>query len=135
MKPERIRELHDDFRKALGRLKEAVDADMSQNSLVADAAIQRFEFTFELAWKLLRALLLHQGIQTNAPRSAIKEGFAAGLIRDGEGWIDMIEDRNRTSHVYDEKEAEKIFDKIRKNHINLLRELDQCKLPSCSTPV
>lgn len=129
MKPERIGELYEDFRKALARLKEAVGVEVSKNSLVVDAAIQRFEFSFELAWKLLRALLLYQGIQANSPRAAIKEGFSAGLIGDGEGWIDMLEDRNRTSHIYDEKEAVKIFDTIRKSHISLLMELERCKLP------
>ena len=72
MKGDRSRQLRDDYRKALGRLKEAVGENLSKGSIVIDGAIQRFEFTFELAWKFLRSLLQFQGIEANSPRSAIK---------------------------------------------------------------
>ena len=94
-----------DYRAALARLREGADEDPARSPLVVDGVIQRFEFTFELAWKLLKAWLWHQGIECRSPRSCIKGAFQQGLIRDGDGWIVMLEDRNRTSHLYDATDA------------------------------
>jgi len=80
MKGDRSRQLRDDYRKALGRLKEAVGENLSKGSIVIDGAIQRFEFTFELAWKFLRSLLQFQGIEANSPRSAIKSEWGQANI-------------------------------------------------------
>jgi nucleotidyltransferase substrate binding protein (TIGR01987 family) len=123
MGPERLKELERDFSKAYARLGEAVREDLNKGSIVIDGAIQRFEFTFELAWKLLRARLQYNGIEADTPRSAIKEAFKARMITDGDGWIDMLEDRNRTSHIYDEKAAAAIYKKICAQHYSLLGEL------------
>ncbi|HDM37494.1 MAG TPA: hypothetical protein ENG55_00365 [Candidatus Omnitrophica bacterium] len=59
------------------------------------------------------------------PRSVIKEAFKAKLIQEGKEWIDMLEDRNKTSHKYDEKEAQRIYEKIKDNHLRLLENLKQ----------
>lgn len=117
---ERIRELYIDFEKALTRLKQALDEDLSKGSIIVDGTIQRFEFTFELAWKLAKAILRHNGVEVDAPRIVIKEAFKVKLIKEGESWIDMLEDRNKTSHIYDEKQALKIYDKIKNNHFKIL---------------
>jgi len=124
MNLERINELHLDYKKALGRLKEALDEDLLKGGIVVDATIQRFEFTFELAWKLAKAVLNYNGIEVEIPRLVIKEAFKAKLIRDGEAWIDMLEDRNKTSHIYDEKEALRIYKKIKKSHFELLKDFE-----------
>jgi nucleotidyltransferase substrate binding protein (TIGR01987 family) len=123
MGPERLQELEEDFSKAYARLGEAVREDLGKGSIVIDGVIQRFEFTFELAWKLLRAKLQYNGIMADTPRAAIKEAFKAGMIADGDGWIDMLEDRNRTSHIYNEMAARAIYDKVCKQHYHLLGEL------------
>ena len=52
----------------------------------------------------------------------IKESFSEGMITNGEGWIDMLEDCNKTSHIYDEAEALKIYAKIKEAHFSLLEE-------------
>ena len=96
MSPERIKELFDSFADALRRLEEALKEDITKSSIIIDGTIQRFEFTFELAWKLLRLMLLNEGIKSNTPRAVLKEAYLAKLIGDGEGWIDMLEDRNKT---------------------------------------
>lgn len=117
----RIKELYSDFKDALERLEEALSEDLSKGSIVVDGTIQRFEFTFELAWKLAKAILIYNGIEAETPRAAIKEAFRAKLIGDGNGWIDMLEDRNKTSHIYDEKQALKIYKKIKADHLGLLK--------------
>lgn len=125
MSLERINEIHSDFKKALERLNEALRDDLSKGSIVVDGTIQRFEFTFELAWKLSKAILNHNGVEVETPRLVIKEAFKAKIIQDGQGWIDMLEDRNKTSHIYDEAEALKIYKKIKKSHFKLLRDFNQ----------
>lgn len=122
---ERIIERLNDFKNALKRLEEGINFELS-NEIIVDGVIQRFEFTFELAWKLLKDILEYEGIEVKSPRSAIKEAFKAGLISDGEAWIDMMIDRSKTSHVYDEKEAKAIYNKIKSFYIDLLRELKNC---------
>lgn len=120
MTQERIKDLYKDFKKALTRTKEALEEDISKGSIIVDGTIQRFEFTFELAWKLAKAILNYNGIPVEAPRMVIKEAFSVQIIADGEAWVDMLEDRNKTSHIYDEKQALKIYRKIKKNHFRLL---------------
>lgn len=125
---ERIAELKQDYDNALQRLKDALHEDLKKGSIVIDGIIQRFEFTFELAWKLAKATLAHQGVESNTPRAAIKEAYKAGLIKDGEGWIDMLEDRNKTSHIYDENEARRIYQKIKENHFELLEQFSKVNI-------
>ncbi len=120
MSPERIKELYQDFNNALGRLKEALSQDLSKGSIVVDGTIQRFEFTFELAWKLIKNILNYNGIAVESPRPVIKEAFKAKVIKDGQEWINMLEDRNKTSHLYDEKQALKIYEKIKNDHYQIL---------------
>ena len=53
----------------------------------------------------------------------MKAAFDANIITDDEGWLTILRDRNLTSHIYDEDDANKIFDRIIKKHINLFDEL------------
>jgi len=99
------------FEKALKKLKEGVK--VAQTEIERDGVIQRFEFTFELFWKTLKIILQYKGIEARSPRSAIKEGFRAGLLDDDEIFLDMLEDRNLTSHIYEESTAEEIFKRIK----------------------
>jgi nucleotidyltransferase substrate binding protein (TIGR01987 family) len=116
---------HEEFSKALRRLEDGLAVDPTNNSLALDGVIQRFEFTFELGWKLLKALLVHEGIQCASPRSCIKESFRSGILADGDSWIQMLEDRNQTSHIYDEAEAKSIYRKIKESYLRLLLELER----------
>lgn len=124
MNAERIKDIYSDFKSALGRLKEALSEDISKGSIVIDGTIQRFEFSFELAWKLAKNILNYNGVDVETARMVIKEAFKAGLIKDGDGWIDMLEDRNKTSHIYDEKQALKIYEKIKQSHFGLLEDFE-----------
>jgi len=125
---EKINEIYSDFKKALARLKEALEENLSKGSIVVDGTIQRFEFTFELAWKLSKAVLNHAGIEAETPRLIIKEAFKAKMVEDGQGWIDMLEDRNKTSHIYDERQALEIYGKIKKSHFKLLEAFEKSML-------
>jgi nucleotidyltransferase substrate binding protein (TIGR01987 family) len=73
------------------------------SELEREGLIQRFEFTFEPGWKLLKDYLEFSGVVLNpvTPREVIKAAFAAGLVTNGQLWIDMMLDRNRLSHTYD----------------------------------
>ncbi len=116
----RIEEICSDFKKALKRLEEALAEDLTKGSIVIDGTIQRFEFTFELSWKLAKFALKYSGVDVETPRMVIKEAFKAGIIKDGDGWIDMLEDRNKTAHIYDETQALTIYEKIKNSHYKLL---------------
>jgi nucleotidyltransferase substrate binding protein (TIGR01987 family) len=73
------------------------------NELEKEGVIQRFEYTVELAWKVLKDFLEYNGAQLSSvtPKSVVKAGFAARLIPDGQIWIDMLDHRNMLSHKYD----------------------------------
>ena len=111
---DKFREKYSQFASAAARLREALD-DYRQTPLssVRDGVIQRFEFCAELAWKTMREYLLDQGYtEINSPKAVIRQAFAYGMIEDAEGWVRLMNDRNLTSHVYDEKTAEEIFRRI-----------------------
>lgn len=124
MNAKRIKEIFKDYRKVLKRLEESLTENITKSKLVVDATIQRFEFTFELAWKLARTVLDYYGIKTNSPRSAIKESYKMELMKNGKQWIDMLEDRNITSHIYHEKEALRIYKKIKKIYFKNFKDLE-----------
>lgn len=113
------------FKNALAALEEAVsDFDKTALLSVRDGVIQRFEFTAELAWKTVREYLIDEGIaEINTPKSVMKAAFSANLVDDEDGWIQILNDRNATSHIYDEDEADKIFERIRSKHTALFTKL------------
>ncbi len=110
------------FEKALNRLEEGIKE--AKNDLDKDGVIQRFEFTMEVLLKALRAILLYQGIECYSPRSCIKEAFKANIIDDDEIILDMLEDRNISSHVYDEERSNQIFERIKNVYLDYLKNLD-----------
>lgn len=92
------------FGKALNRLLEALDLD--ETDIVRDALIQRFEFTFEMAWKTLFRYLADRG-ETMAAKAwdVLPVAFESKLIDDAEVWDRMREYRNDLSHEYNEAKA------------------------------
>ena len=93
---------------ALKRLQEALA--LPEDSVVRDACIQRFEFTFETSWKAIQADAVAEGAECASPRDCFRMAFRLGLMDVHETrWLKMIEDRNRTSHTYDEEVAELIY--------------------------
>lgn len=98
------------FRRALGRLEEVLSLEPSD--VVRDAAIQRFEFTFELAWKAIQSAARFEGLDCRSPRSCLKLAFQQEWIVDEATWLSVLTDRDRTSHTYDENLAKTIFEHL-----------------------
>ncbi|MBR2179188.1 MAG: HI0074 family nucleotidyltransferase substrate-binding subunit [Selenomonadaceae bacterium] len=121
----------EDYCRACEKLQSALTKDISADDLYLDGVIQRFEFCFELSWKLMKAYLSFEGIETNSPRSSIRESFKIGIITETEEWLDMLEKRNLSSHTYDEETAKEIYQHIAQKYILLLinfRDVLQIKL-------
>jgi nucleotidyltransferase substrate binding protein (TIGR01987 family) len=87
--------------------------------------IQFFELAFELAWKLLKDYEEAEGILVKSPREAIKQGFQMGIIDRGQDWIEALQDRNLTTHTYNEKTAIAVEASIRHRYFPLLLDLYQ----------
>jgi len=113
------------FKKAYSQLQEALDlmAERDLSNLEQQGAIQAFEFTYELAWNVLRDYLIWQGDETiSGSRDAIREGFKRELISDGHAWLAMLQDRNRTVHTYNEETANQILNSLQHNYAKLFSE-------------
>lgn len=80
-----------------------------KDEFMRDAAIQRFEFSFELFWKTLQAYCRYQGIEATSPRASIREAFRLGVIDDDGRYMAMLQSRNLTAHTYEEAVAETIY--------------------------
>ena len=107
------------FSKALERFASAVDRqedffDKGDDDIYLDLVVKRFEFTFEMSWKAIKRYLDFTGIGCMSPRGCYKEAFSQGLITEEDIWLDMIEMRNLSSHVYDEEEIKGILEKLDK---------------------
>lgn len=113
------------FKLILARLNEALAAyEETPTSVVRDGVIQRFEFCTELAWKAAREYLLDQGhVEINSPKSTLRQAYADGVISDQAGWLQLLDDRNLTSHIYNEATAGEIFRRIQTSHRALLQAL------------
>lgn len=97
----------EDLSKALQRLKEA--AGLENIPIHQDASIQRFELTFELAWKVLREIEKQEGLQVVSPRDAIRKAADIGLIENPEEWFTFLEARYLSVHTYKEEIAQKVY--------------------------
>ncbi len=117
------------FKKALIQLKKALDAPKSEYT--RDAVIQRFEFTYELAWNALKAYLKTQDIQVLSPKETLKVAYQQGLITDASAWSELHLKRNLTTHTYDEALAETIYDYLKTSGVSLFVALE-AKLCDCS---
>lgn len=118
------------FRKALKKLSEAVDYIKSQfdkkstdieygnpedvlEEIIKEGLIQRFEYTYEMSWNVMKDYALYQGNSEIAgSRDAIRYAYSSNLISDGDLWMDMIKSRIKTSHTYNEETAHDIYLKI-----------------------
>jgi nucleotidyltransferase substrate binding protein (TIGR01987 family) len=109
--------------KAFSQLQKFIDKG-KLNEFEEQGLIQCFEYTYELAWNVLKDYLESEGNQNIiGSKSAIMEAFKVGLIQDGEGWMRMFKDRNKTSHTYNEETADEIVSHIYTNSYPLFLEL------------
>ncbi len=119
------------FQKALSQLTEAIETNgVNPIDIIKEGIIQRFEFTHELAWKVLKDYLEYEGFQNiTGSRTATREAFNKGLIQNGQIWMDMIESRNLTVHTYQHTILEEEFLKIIKIYFPQFKEF-QSKMNS-----
>lgn len=110
------------FEKAFERLRSAVALSRQRelSDLEKQGLIQAFEFTHELAWKVMKDYFSWQGtVDITGSRDATREAFAQGVVTDGEGWMEMIVSRNQTSHTYNEAVANEIAARVSARYLPL----------------
>jgi len=121
----RWKQRFENFAKASKLLSEIQDYPAEQTlAIIREGFVQRFEVTFELAWKPLRDLLEHEGVRVQpTPRAVLKEAFAANFIEDGQLFMDMLEARNLVAHKYDEETFTAVFLQIQQKFEPALTQL------------
>jgi nucleotidyltransferase substrate binding protein (TIGR01987 family) len=110
---------------AFALLEEALSQGIGNlNQLEKEGLAQRFEFTFELAWKTLKDYLEDSGVslEISTPREVIKEAFSANIIANGTMWIKMLDHRNLLSHTYDVKRFDEAVRAIDAEYTPVLRD-------------
>lgn len=121
MDRQRLKQRISDFQQAAFRLEQACRQE--ENEFIRDSVIQRFEFCYELAWKMLKLKLEDEGIEARTPKEAIQKAVTAGLIADGNLWTELQRMRNQTSHTYDEKLAREVYAFVRQEGLGLFKAL------------
>jgi nucleotidyltransferase substrate binding protein (TIGR01987 family) len=124
----RWRQRFDNYRKALFLLSDALKDGADKLSLLEkEGTLQRFEFTFELSWKVMKDYLENDGVIIDplTPKNVIKQSFAANIIDDGQLWIDMLLSRNLMSHTYDFIKFETIAKDVEKKYLPALKQMEQ----------
>lgn len=115
----------DRFISAIDREKEIKEEGFGD--IYLDLTVKRFEFTYEMAWKALKRYLEFLGFEPKSPRATFKEGYSQGILKDENIWLDMIEQRNLTSHIYDEYQIRELTEKTeayKKAFLNLKNKIE-----------
>jgi nucleotidyltransferase substrate binding protein (TIGR01987 family) len=126
MNEETLQDSMESLGNALDRFGEAL-AHPDPDDIVMDGTIQRFEFTFELFWKTLRRFLQREGIDTASPKNTVRHAYRRGLLEREQLWLDMLEDRNRSSHVYNAEMAHEIFGRLPSHYRELRNRFEHMK--------
>lgn len=115
------------FKSSLLLLEKSINAYNSDknNEVFHLAVIQSFEIIFELSWKLMKDYLFLQGIELYTPREVIKESFSINFLEDGQLWIDMLADRNASSHEYSNEKIFIILEKISNIYFTEFKKLEK----------
>lgn len=118
----RWRQRFDQFDKSFALLESAMTIE-KMTIIERAGLIQFFEMAFEQSWKLLKDYQEAEGFTIASPRQAIKQAYQSGIIADGHAWINALEDRNLTTHTYNEQTADIVEQKIRNAYFPLLKSL------------
>lgn len=125
----RWKQRFDNFDRAFRLLQSGIEERPLDNysDLEQEGLIQRFEFSFELAWKTIKDFLVASGLQITpvTPETVIKEAYAAEIIDDGQVWIDMMLDRNLLAHTYDQQQFRKALTSVKEVYLPKLEQLHQ----------
>lgn len=108
----------ENFHRALENLRRSLASPITEPRDLS-GIIKDFEMAYELSWKVMKKALLNQGHQTLGAKDVFTRAFQLGVIDSQHPWLQMIEDRNQTSHVYDEASAGQIVERIRSTYLAL----------------
>ena len=113
------------LKKAYVKLQEVSNLYDGHDEIIRDSLIQRFEFTYELTHKTLKEAMQYLGVtlENSFPRTIFKKAYVNNLISDDMVWIHLLEDRNSTSHIYNEKLADEVANRIVKDYVKAIGEL------------
>ncbi len=111
------------FEKAFNQLNTAVAQLETLSALEKEGMIQRFEYTFELAWKTLKDYLDQKNVDAKFPREVIKQAFKYEIIDDGALWIEMLEQRNLMAHTYEEQIFQNTVNKISEEYFAAISQV------------
>lgn len=112
----------DNYARALVQLQAAMELQRSRplSELEQQGMIQVFDFTHELAWNVMKDYFVYQGNgRITGSRDASREAFAHGLVDDGEGWMEMVQSRNQSSHTYNRATALALVSRISERYAAL----------------
>jgi len=116
----KVSELLQVFQQAVERLDGALQQE--KNEYMRDSAIQRFEFTFDLAWKTMKAVLEEEGVICSSPKSCLQASYRNGLVDYDTIWLEMLKLRNETTHTYNESMAEIVYAELPK-YLTVFKDL------------
>ena len=113
------------LKKAYVKLQEVSNLYDGHDEIIRDSLIQRFEFTYELTHKTLKEVMQYLGVtlENSFPRTIFKKAYVNNLISDDMVWIHLLEDRNSTSHIYNEKLVDEVANRIVKDYVKAIGEL------------
>ena len=115
------------YKRAFSLLRKAIELkqDRQLSALEREGVIQRFEYTWELAWKTLKDYLENNGVvlEKITPKAVIVAGIEAKVITRGEDWMKALDDRNKISRIYSDEYFRKVIDNIERNHLSLFDQL------------
>jgi nucleotidyltransferase substrate binding protein (TIGR01987 family) len=113
----------DNYQKAVRQLTKFIEKG-ELNELEEQGMIKAFEYTYELAWKMIKDYYEEQGeVNIQGSRDALRLAFQRGIIKDGDNWMKMIKSRIATVHTYNEEVAKQIIQDIRNLYFQLFVEL------------
>jgi nucleotidyltransferase substrate binding protein (TIGR01987 family) len=126
------------YRRALEKFNQAVDIISNKlewgeeiDDLLKEGLIQRFEYTHELAWKVMKDYAQYQGYTNiQGSRDAFRKAFEMGII-ENEAWMESINDRNLTSHNYDDETVAEILKAIIDTYALLFNDFEKKMLSFC----
>lgn len=122
----RWKQRYQNFDKAFALLQSALsDRPDALSRLEAEGVIQRFEYTFELAWKTLKDYMEYGGIQLPivTPRTVLRGALNSGMLHHGDAWLEMLSHRNLMSHTYDEAPFQAAFRAIAERYLPVMEDL------------
>ncbi len=121
----RWKQRFENYEKAYKSLIESQKAleDEPENRFIQDSVIQRYAYTIKLAWKTIKDYLEEGFIGVTSPKKVIRKAFQEGIIQNANGWMRTLDDRNKTTHIYEKTVADEIVTAITKEHIPLFYSL------------